>query len=141
MIHALLLLFGLVLLGIAGWRFQSTMRLLKTGERTKARVLELIPVEGRDGGSTTYQPVFAFVTKANQVRRWAYEASSSPPEWEVGEEVDIVYNPNDPEQARVIGYWGLFVATIILTAIALPLLVIGSGYFVYAVAMDERSFP
>ncbi len=47
MIHALLLLVGLVLMSIAGWQFRQTMKLLKNGERTKARVLELVASRSR----------------------------------------------------------------------------------------------
>jgi hypothetical protein len=137
MIHALLLLVGFVLLGIAYRQFQQTMKLLNSGERTKARVLELVPVRGKN--STTYRPVFGFVTKANQVRRWEYDVSASPPDWEVGEEATIIYNPDDPGQASMIGYWGLFTGTIILAAVAAPFLVIGSGYFLYVMTVGERS--
>jgi hypothetical protein len=51
----------------------------------------------------------------------------------VGEEADVIYDPGHPERARLIGYWGLFIASIILAAVAAPFLVIGSGYFVYVI--------
>jgi hypothetical protein len=134
MIHALLLLVGLVLMSIAGWQFRQTMKLLKNGERTKARVLELVASRSRSDG-TTYRPVFGFMTKTNQAQQFTYDVSSSPPAWKVGEEADIIYNPDRPERARLIGYWGLFIASIILAAVAAPFLVIGSGYFVYVILM------
>lgn len=133
MIHALLLLVGLVLMSIAGWQFRQTMKLLKNGERAKARVLELISTRGSDG--TTYRPLFGFVTKANQVKQFEYDVSASPPDWKVGEEADVIYDPDRPERARLIGYWGLFIASIILAAVAAPFLVIGSGYFLYVILM------
>ena len=138
MIHALLLLVGLVLMSIAYGQFQRTMNLLKNGERAKARVLELVESRSRSDG-TSYRPVFEFVTKANEVKRFVYDVSSSPPAWQVGEEADVIYNPARPEQARLVGYWGLFIASIILAAVAAPFLVIGGGYFVYVLAMGERS--
>ncbi len=134
MIHALLLLVGLVLMSIAGWQFRQTMKLLKNGKRTKARVLELVASRSRSDG-TTYRPVFGFMTKTNQAQQFTYDVSSSPPAWKVGEEADIIYNPDRPERARLIGYWGLFIASIILAAVAAPFLVIGSGYFVYVILM------
>ncbi len=139
-IHALLLLVGVVLMSIAYWQFQRTMKLLKNGERAKARVLELVESRSRSDG-TSYRPVFAFITKTNQAQQFTYDVSSSPPAWKVGEEADIIYNPEKPEQARLLGYWGLFIGTIILAAVAAPFLVIGSGYFVFLVALGERSLP
>ncbi len=136
MIHALLLLVGLLLMGIACWQFRQTMNLLKNGERAKARVLELVPVRDSDGG-TNYRPLFEFVTKASEVKRWEYNVSSSPPSWEVGEEADVVYNPDKPGQARLIGYWGLFIGTIVLAAVAAPCIIIGGGYFVYLAALKN----
>jgi len=136
MIHALLLLVGLLLMGIACWHFQKTMKLLKNGERAKARVLELVESRSRSDG-TSYRPVFEFITKTNEVRRWEYDVSSSPPSWEVGEEADVVYNPDQPGQARLIGYWGLFIGTIVLAAVAAPFIIIGGGYFVYLAALKN----
>ncbi|MBD0258474.1 MAG: DUF3592 domain-containing protein [Cytophagales bacterium] len=137
MIHALLLLVGFVLMGIAYWQFGQTMKLLKNGERAKARVLKLIGTGGDDG--TSYRPLFEFVTKANQVQQFEYDVSSSPPAWEVGEEADVIYDPEHPQGARLLGYWGLFIGTIVLVAVAAPFIVIGSGYFLYVMAIGERS--
>lgn len=137
MIHALLLLVGLVLLGIAYWQFQRTMQLLNNGQRAKARVLELVATRSSDG--TSYRPLFEFVTKANEVKQFEYDVSSSPPSWKVGEEADVIYNPNQPQQARLVSYWGLFIATIVLTAVAAPFIIIGGGYFLYVALLKDIS--
>ncbi|HEX8530429.1 MAG TPA: DUF3592 domain-containing protein [Cytophagales bacterium] len=137
-IHALLLLVGVVLMSIAWWQFQRTMKLLRNGERAKARVLELVESRSRSDG-TSYRPVFGFVTKANQAQQFEYDVSSSPPAWRVGEEADVIYNPEKPEETKLVGYWGLFIASIILAAVAAPFLIIGSGYFVYLLTIGERS--
>jgi hypothetical protein len=135
MIHALLLLVGLVLMSIAYWQFQQTMKLLKNGEIAKARVLELVAVRDSDG--TSYRPLFRFTTKTNQVKQFEYDVSSSPPAWEVGEEADVIYNPDHPEQAKLMGYWGLFIGAIVLIAVAAPFIIVGGGYFVYVAMLKD----
>jgi hypothetical protein len=135
MIHALLLLVGLVLMSIAYWQFQQTMKLLKNGEIAKARVLELVAVRDSDG--TSYRPLFRFTTKTNQVKHFEYDVSSSPPAWEVGEEADVIYNPDHPEQAKLMGYWGLFIGAIVLIAVAAPFIIVGGGYFVYVAMLKD----
>ncbi len=129
MIYAVLLLGGLFFLFIAVRDYLQTMKLVRGGTRAKARVVEL--VESRDKNGTKYTPVFEFVTSTNQVRRYVYQISSRPADWEIGEETYLLYDPANPGQEKLIGYWGLFATAIIIAVVATGLIIVGGGYFMY----------
>ncbi|WNJ18346.1 DUF3592 domain-containing protein [Pontibacter sp. G13] len=124
-LYALLLLIGLSLAGFAMKQYQKTYALLTEGVRTTAIVSGFAQdSEGLEA------PEFRFKAKGKTilVQSGIY---SSPPAYELNEEVPIVHDANNPREYRVIGYWGLYRWTIILLAIAGPFLVIGGGYFLF----------
>ena len=134
-IYALLLLGGLAFLFIAFRHYRETMRLVRGGARTKARVVELLT--GTDKNGTNYRPRFEYLTRTKEVRQYTYEISSRPSDWEVGEEAYLLYDPARPGQEKLIGYWGLFASALILAAMSLPLIVIGGGYFAYVSLLKD----
>jgi hypothetical protein len=104
------------------------MAFINKGGRAKATVTELEKMTDSDG--TTYKPVFKFKTSLNQEIIYRHNISSSPPEWKVGDETTILYDSDDPQKVKLLSYFGLFRWTIILMAIAMPLIVIGGGYYI-----------
>jgi hypothetical protein len=105
---------------------KKSMAFLKDSERATATVVDLQRVSGSDGD--TYKPVFTFKTYANQDITYRSGVSSSPPAFEIGEEVTIAYDRNNPSTAQLLTYWGSFRWSIILACIAMPLIIIGGGY-------------
>jgi hypothetical protein len=130
MVYGILLIVGVIVAGIGVRMLFRTLAFIKSGERTIATVVEMIPVYGSDG--TTYKPVFEFTTHEGKKIIHRYNSSSNPPGWKVGEETGIIYDRNEPEKAKVVTYFGLFSWSIILFAIAAPLIIIGGGYFLAA---------
>ncbi len=66
--------------------------------------------------------------------------ATHPPVWEIGDEAIVFYDPADPGQVRLPGYWNLFRLPVLLTVLALPCLITGGGYFLYVTLMPERAF-
>lgn len=110
--------------------YNDTTQLLNTGIKTKAVVKDLIEVSGDDG--PTYKPVFEYVDRSNTTQEFKSGVSSRPPAYKIGEKVEVVYDPKDVEETKVVSFWGLYRWTIILLSIASPLLIIGGGYLLYA---------
>ncbi len=128
-VHALVLMVGVIGLYYAYVQYQKTRQLLSSGIMTKATVIELIGSQGEDGD--LYKPKFRFTDIQHKPMEFTSGISSKPPAYEIGEEVAIVYLPARPDVPRIISYWNLFRWTIILTALSMPFLVIGLGYFVF----------
>jgi Protein of unknown function (DUF3592) len=126
--YAISLAIGIILLIISLFLLKESMSFIKNGERTKATVIELEKITHSKGA--TYKPVFKFNTILNQEIIYRHNVSSSPPTWKVGDETTVIYDLNDPQKVKLLSYFGVFSWTIILMAIAMPLIVIGGGYYI-----------
>jgi len=128
-LYAGMLLISIVLIYFAFRNYNTTKNLMTDGVKTKARVIDLIEVEGNDG--YTYTPVFEYNDNANNIVKFESRISSNPPRYSVGEMVNIIYS-KDTEEKKIISFWGLYRWAIILLSIASPLLVIGGAYILYS---------
>jgi hypothetical protein len=138
LIYTSLLVAGLVLLHVAYRAYRRTVWLLTNGERATARVIDIVRRKASRGYARL--PVFQFVTRTGQAITHEHSIATHPPVWEVGDETTVYYDPADPGQVRLPGYWNLFRLPVLLTAIALPCLITGGGYFLYVTLMPERAF-
>ncbi|RYY57547.1 MAG: DUF3592 domain-containing protein [Chitinophagaceae bacterium] len=125
--YAIVLAVGLVLAAIGFVMLKNSIGFIRTSQRAMATVIRLDPVTDSDG--TTYKAVFSFRTLTNREIIYYQNGSSRPASWSVGDTAEIAYDAAKPENAKLLTYWGSFVGTIILMAIAAPMLVIGGGYY------------
>ena len=78
----------------------TSWRLDQEGETTTGRVVRLEESDSSEGGCCVYSPVVEF--KANgQTYSFEGDNASYPPAYEVGEEVNVIYHPNDPDTAQI----------------------------------------
>ncbi|RYY52108.1 MAG: DUF3592 domain-containing protein [Chitinophagaceae bacterium] len=127
MFYSISLIVGIILLAASLFLFRQSLAFIKQSERATATVIELESITDNDG--TTFKPIFRFKTSLNQEVHYRHISSTAPPSWKIGETAIVAYDPGNPEACRLLTYFGVFNWTIILMAIAMPLLVIGGGYF------------
>ena len=125
--YYLILGLGLAFLVLSIYSFHNTMVFLKKGNKAIATVVDLHRYES-DGES--FAPVFNFRTQDNLSITYELAEGTDPPAWEIGETVTVIYDPADPSKVSLYTYFRLFIWTLVLLSIALPLLVIGVGYFI-----------
>ena len=123
-----MLLISIVLIYFAYRNYYSTKELINQGVKTTAVVIDLLEIRGDD--SSTYKPVFKFTNRAGTEVTFKSQISSSPAPYKIGDKIHVMYS-KDGEEIKVVSFWGLYRGTIILLSIALPLLIIGGGYFMY----------
>ena len=128
MFYSISLTIGIILLVISLFIFKESLAFIRKSDRAIGTVIELEKIDGTDG--VTCKPIFKFKTSTNQEIIYRHISSSSPPNWYVGEEATIAYDPTNPTTARLLTYFGAFSWTIVLMAISMPLIVIGGGYYV-----------
>lgn len=131
-IHGILVLIGLILL-VSGVRlFQSSRKFLETGIKTKATVIENIPVQSYDHTQTynLYAPLLEYDVKGKK-ETYTPSTRSNPPAYDIGEKVTIVYSQKNPKDVRIVSYWGIYIGSNIFLALGLPMLLIGGGYFLF----------
>lgn len=128
-IHAILLLIGLSLLLLELMSYISSRRLIINGYRVEATVVKNIPSRSSDGG-TMYTPMMTYGVNG-KAETFSPNAKANPPVYNIGEKVTLIYDPNNARDLRIRSYWGIYLASNILLAFALPMLLIGGGYFLF----------
>jgi len=128
-IHTLILIIGLALLTLGIISFGRARRLMTNGSLVQATVVENIPSRGSEGG-TMYTPLMEYSING-RVRSFSPTASANPPAYTIGEKVSLIYDPNNSHDIRIRSYWGVYLGSNILLAMALPMVLIGIGYFLF----------
>ncbi|AZA84624.1 DUF3592 domain-containing protein [Chryseobacterium lactis] len=118
---------GLILFILALFSFKNTLSFLKTAEKVTGTVTSLREV---DSDGLVYFPVFTYRAKNNIEYTYGLAEGSNPPGWSVGDTETIIYDPEDPARASLYTYFRIFAWPLIFVSVALPLLVIGGGYFI-----------
>lgn len=77
-----------------GWQLQTR------GEITEGKVIELEESSSSEGGCCVYSPVVEFNVNGET---YTFESgnASDPPQYKVGETVDVRYDPIDPNTAQI----------------------------------------
>ena len=111
-------------------QYQKTQTILNKGIKTTAIVVKFSTHQS--DGSTMYKPIFEFTDRSQNKQTFKSSISSSPPAYEIGEKVPLIYDSTNPEKARIVSFWGLYRWSVILFMVASPFLVIGGSYLLYS---------
>lgn len=111
---------GLILLGGAFYLYQDKQAFLKKAEVTQGTVVELLSTKSKN--SISYCPVIEFITKTGKKIKISSSVSSNPPSYNVGENVEVLYDPINPNKADINGFSSLYLAPLILG-------IVGTAFF------------
>lgn len=92
---------------------------------TKGRVLEMVR-KTRSKGRPTYAPKVSFKTAEGVSVEFTSKLSSSSPSYGVGETVNVLYDPIDPQGAEIKGFLSIWLGPMVL-------LIMGSFMFLFSV--------
>jgi hypothetical protein len=109
---------GLLVAGAA--TFVHTLRFVERAERATGTVIDLSEVIDRSEGSISvvYHPVVRFTTaEGRTVEFRSPSGSSSPPD--VGDRVGVLYDPDDPQDAELSGFFDLWLFPIVLVPLGI----------------------
>lgn len=90
-----------------GWQLQTK------GVTTTGTVVRLDEHSSGDGGCCTYVPVVDFKV-SDQVYTFEGSNASDPPAYEVGEQVDVRYDPTNPNAAQIDSLFERWVFPVII---------------------------
>lgn len=120
-----IILFGLIFYGTAAGLSYKQRSLEKEGIQAQGKVVSL--VQNCDDDGCTYAPVTRFTTENGQSISFQSSYYSSPPAYDVGESVVVVYSPENPEKAVIKGEgWVLRIIFMILGGVVIAF---GFGFF------------
>ncbi len=116
--------------------YSSTASFLEHSVTTQGTVVELI--RSRSSDSTSYYPVVQFTAASGREIEFQSSTGSNPPPYSRGEQVAVFYEPANPEDAMVDGFFSLWGAALIICVIGSVFGLIGGGMIAYG-AMKGRS--
>jgi hypothetical protein len=104
----------------------------RTGLHATGTVVDMVVIEstGKRRSSRYHFPVFEFVTETGRTLRHQSSAGSDPPTHQIGDQIDIWYHPNDPQQCDIRGESRALL--IAFAAVGLLFLAVGIGVVVMA---------
>ena len=108
--------------------FANTLVFLKTAIPASGTVVELLPVKSDE--STTYQPLVTFNDKKGTKIEFASGNSSNPPSYDVGEKVEVLYNPINPKNAKIKGFYTIWLGGVILAVAGAIFFTVGISFFI-----------
>ena len=95
-----LFLAAAALLGVSGWLAADNLRFAGRAARAPGTVVELVTSRGSKGG-TLYSPIVRWQPLEGEPRTLRSRTASSPAAFAVGEQVTVLYDPDDPAEARL----------------------------------------
>ena len=95
------MLFGLIFFAVGSGMTVRQRTLEKQGIEASGVVVNL--QENYNDDSTTYTPIVQFTTTDGQKVEFVASYSSSPPAYNIGESVIVVYPPHNPTKAIIKG--------------------------------------
>ena len=134
------ILFGVIGLGLLAGAIAlavNTRAFIATAKHAPGTVTELVPKRDKDDGSVTYTPVVMFEAASGASVSFTSSFSSSPPAYDVGEKVDVLYSPDNPNEARINGFGSLWLGPIIMGGIGALFAAIGFG-ILFASRLNKR---
>ena len=129
-VGGIFLFFGLVMLGVTSYIFYSNYTFAQTAVPVIGKVVDFdISYSTDDDGntSTMYSGVFEYEYDGEMYRHTGEVASSSP-DYDRGEEVEILIDPNNPNHALVNTFWDRWFVILIVGFFGVTFT--GAGYMV-----------
>jgi hypothetical protein len=118
-----------------------TSSFLKEAIATEAEIIELILIE-RDG-NTLFAPVYVFQDLGgNEIRKYSSTASYPPP-GVVGDQIEILYSPEDPNNSRQNTFFDKWGVSVIAGGLGIFYLILSALviYFTGRYLKKKRSEP
>ena len=82
------------------------------------------------GRSYVYAPVVQFQTNNGKSIAFESSLSSNPPDYAVGDSVQVLYIEDDPSHAKIYGFFYLWGGSLIFGGIGTPFFAIGFGWLI-----------
>jgi hypothetical protein len=114
---------GLVLLVACPATFVHTQRFIAGAERTTGTVIDLSRQTDSDG-TVTFNPIVRFTTADGRTVQFVSSSSSSSPP-DLGDTVDVLYDPDDPRGAQLSGFFDLWLFPLVFGGVGIAFTAVG----------------
>jgi hypothetical protein len=111
-------LVGGLLFAIGLFLFVRTRIFLGKAQEVKGTVIRMVYSHSSEGGGG-YSPVYQFRTIGGEVIEKQDHLSTNPPMFKEGQQIDVLYDPANPQGARIKKWMSLYFASVLLTGMGL----------------------
>jgi len=115
---------GGLLLAIAAFVFFREQAFLGRAQTVTGTVSDFDVSNSED--SNSYCPVIDFRTRNGESVEYHANVCSAPPAFDIGDKVEVVYDPEDIRHVQMNGFWSKYVGPVVLAAIGLPFFLWGA---------------
>ena len=112
-------LVGLLLAAIGIFIWIRTRIFLSTAQEVKGTVIRMVYSSGGSEGGGGYSPVYQFRTIEGQTVEAGDSMSSNPPMFHEGQVIDVLYDPKNPQKARIKKWMSLYFVSVLLGGMGL----------------------
>jgi hypothetical protein len=128
-----------VVMAFFGWRdYAATRTFLAGAEHANGSVVELVQRTSTDSDGNTntyYYPVVEFTTAGGQAVRYQSSTGSSRTSQQVGDVVDMVYAPENPQNARINTFMDIWFLPAMLLGMGVIFALAGVAAFFNSIAL------
>jgi hypothetical protein len=118
---------GILLFIITGISCYNIKKFEETAVKTSGRVIDLIEKRRSGSRSATYSPVVIYEDDRGMQHQYVPGFSSNPPAFDIGESIEMHYDPRKPGDAKIAG-WHEYIGGLITGGLGLIFSLIGIGY-------------
>ena len=104
---------GFILAALAVFFWLRTRAFLDTAQKAQGTVIRMVYSSDSEGGGG-YSPVYTFRTMSGQVIEVTDRMSSNPPQFKEGQIIDVLYDPENPNKARINKWFNLYFVPLLL---------------------------
>lgn len=133
-IMALILIISIGLLSLVLYLSIKQINFINSSLSTTGTVIDFEESYSKDSNgnrSVSYYPIFQFVDTQEQVRKVQSNVGSNPPAYQKGDVVDIIYDPQNADHAKINDTFSMWLGEIILGILASLLFLTSGGYFYF----------
>ncbi|MEH6715123.1 DUF3592 domain-containing protein [Parasphingorhabdus flavimaris] len=130
-VGCIFLVVGLAMLAAASYLYVDQRGFIAGAKTADGQVIDLLRKRQDDDGSIsyTYSAVIRFTDDRAVSHEFVDRVSSSPPRYSKGQEVDLLYAPENPADAIVDDFWGRWAIVVILSGIGAIFSLVGGTLF------------
>ena len=106
---------GVVMLFFAGYLYVREKKFEQNAYKTVGEVVDFETHNSSEGGSIMYAAKVRYVDRGTNYS-CVSKSSSSSPDYQIGDKVEVLYEPNNPSKATIKGFLGQYLGVAILGA-------------------------
>jgi hypothetical protein len=126
-VGAVFAIIGIGILMLAIYLYNTQSEFIAKGIKVPGTVIDNV-IGGED--NDVYFPMVQFKSRDGEERRFTASTGSSPPMHNVGEPVEVIYDPDNPDDAQINSTFDLWFGPILCAGLGAIFTLVGIGVFV-----------